>query len=381
MTPPARPPALTTDSPELITLRDEVRRVMQRFDADYWRTVDSERVFPEAFFKAMGEQGYFGTLLPERYEGSDAGPAAASVIIEEVNRSGGDATTLNAQMAICGTLLRDGSDAQRERYLADIARGTKRCLGVAATEPDSGADMRSLKSRARRDGDDWILDANKVFISLAEHTDLMFLLLQADEGPTVFLLDMDEVGEHVERQPVPMVVNRLTTSLFVDGLRVPDSARLGPVGGGLSCLMKGFAPRRIFAAAESLGNARFLLDLSVAHAKERVTFNRPIGSNQGVQYPLTQAHARVEAADLMRWDALRVLQLGQDAGPRSAMAKVLASEACWEVGRAAMTAFGGWALASEMHVERKIRESMVFVFNNMLWSYLSERELGLPKAF
>jgi hypothetical protein len=215
----------------------------------------------------------------------------------------------------------------------------------------------------------------------AEHTRLMLLLVQAAEGPTLFLLDCDEVGDQIEMRPVEMIVNRLTTSLFIDGLRVADASRVGAVGSGLSCLMKGFAPRRIYAAAECIGNARFLLDRGLEHARQRVTFDRLIGSNQGVQYPLAQAYARVEAADLMRWDALRVLAAGEDAGPRSAMARLLASEASSEAGRAAMTAFGGWALAAEMHVERKLRDSMVFAFNNMLWSYLAERGLGLPKAF
>jgi len=372
---------LGPDAPEIVAIRAQVRRLLQRFGLDYWRRVDAERAFPSDFFAAAGEQGYFATLLPHMYGGSEAGPAAASVVIEEINRAGGDATTVNAQMAICGTILRDGTDAQKEAYLPGVASGEIRCLGVAATEPDSGADMRNLKSTARRDGDDWILDAQKVFISLAEHTRVILLLVQADAGPTVFLLDRDEVGDQIELRPVEMVVNRLTTSLFIDALRVPDTARVGAVGAGLSCLMKGFAPRRIYAAAECIGNARFLLDLSLEHARQRVTFDRVIGSNQGVQYPLAQAYARVEAADLMRWDALRVLGAGEDAGPRSAMAKLLASEASWETGRAAMTAFGGWALTAEMHIERKLRDSMVFVFNNMLWSYLAERGLGLPKAF
>ena len=369
------------NAPELVAIRQQISRVMARFGPEYFYQVERERAFPAEFFEAMGAQGYFGALLPEAYGGSNAGPSAASVLIEEVNRAGGDATTLNAQMAICGTLLRDGTDAQRTRYLPGVATGQIRCLGVAATEADSGADMRTLKSRARRDGSDWILDAQKIFISLAEHTRLILLLAQADEGPTVFLLDREEVGQHIQLSPIEMIVNRLTTSLFIDSLRVPDSARVGPAGQGLACLMKGFVPRRILAAAECIGNARFLLDRSLDHAKQRVTFGRVIGSNQGVQYPLAQAYARVEAADLMRWDALRALQAGEDAGPRSAMAKLLASEACWETARAALTAFGGWALASDYHIERKLRESTVFVFNNMLWSLLAERVLGLPKAF
>lgn len=369
------------DAPEVAALRAEVRRTMQDFPPDYWQQVDRERAFPEAFFDAIGRAGYFGTLLPSAYGGADAGPVAASVLIEEISRAGGDAAAINAQLSICTTLARDGNEALKQRYLPEIARGTIRCLAVAATEPDSGADMRTLKSRARREGDAWVLDAQKVFISFAEHTRLLFVLAQTDEGPTVFLLDRATLCGGLELRPIEMIVNRLTTSLFLDGVRVSDEARIGPVGGGLACLMKGFSARRIFAASECLGNARFLLDRALDNARERQTFGRTIGANQGVQYPLAQAHVRVEAADLMRWEALRTLTSGADAGARSAMAKLLASEACWEMGRAAMTAFGGWALASELHIERKLRDSTIFLFNNMLWSYVAEQSLGLPKAF
>jgi len=363
-------------------VRQNVRRLMEGFGTDYWAERDRAGEFPDAFFAAVAEAGYFGTLLPEAHGGTDAGPGVASVVVEEINRAGGDATAINAQMLIPGTLLRDGSDAQRARYLSDVASGACRFLTVAATEPDSGADMSSLQSSAKRDGDGWVLDANKVFISMAEHTRVMLVLVTTDEGPTLFLLDMDEHRGAVELRPIEMVTNRMTTMLFIDSLRVGDDARLGPVGGGLKCLMKGFAVRRAMAAAECIGNARFMLDRSLDHAKQRVTYGRPIGQNQGVQYPLAQAYARVEAADLMRWDALTRAEAGQpDAAARAAMAKVLGSEACWETARAALTTFGGWGLTTEYQVERKLRESMVYVFNNMLLSYLSHNVLGLPKAF
>lgn len=371
------PPSLD----DLQDVRSAVRKLMLGFGPDYFRETDAARAFPDAFFEAAGEAGYFGTMIPEDFGGSDAGPSIASVIVEEINRAGGDASVVNAQMSICGTLARDGSDEQKARYLADVASGKVRFLSVAATEPDSGADMSSLISSAKRDGDHWILDAHKVFISMVKHSRLLILLTMAEEGATLFLLDLDDVGDEVEIQPLDMIANRMTTMVFIEGLRVPDSARLGPVGGGLKCLMKGFAPRRALAAAECIGNARFLLDMSLEYAKERVTFDRPIGQNQGVQYPLAHAYAQVEAADLMRWDALRMIESGVEAGARSALSKVLASEAAWETARAAMTAYGGWALSSEIHVERKLRESTVFVFNNMLLSYIAERVLGLPKAF
>ena len=363
------------------TLRGEIRKLMAAFGPEYWAAQDQQRSFPEEFFAAVAQAGYLGTLIPEAFGGQGAGAAVASVVVEEINRAGGDATAINAQMSICGTLVRDGS-AEQHAYLRDIASGKLRCLSVAATEPDSGADMGSLQSYARRDGKDWIIDAKKVFISMAEHTDLMLLLVKADEGPTVFLLDRRELKDAIEIRPVDLVTNRMTTMVFIDGLRVPDSARIGGVGQGLSALMKGFVVRRALAAAECIGNARFMLDRSLEHARTRETFGRPIGQNQGVQYPLAQAYSRVEAADLMRWDALRSAAAHEPAASgRSAMAKVLASEAAWETARAALTTFGGWGLATEYHMERKLRESTVYVFNNMLLSLLSQQVLGLPKAF
>ncbi len=362
-------------------IRQAVRRILSGFGPEYWRSLDAAREFPSAFVEVMSAGGYAGVLIPEAYGGLDLGPGVASVVVEEINRAGGDAAVINAQMALSGVLVRDGSKRQRERYLRPIASGELRLLTVAATEPDSGADMSRLRSTARRDGKGWVIDANKVFSSLAEHTRLLILLVRTEQGPTLFLLDLQEVGDSVELHPIQMIANRLTTTLFIDGLRVPDSARLGPVGGGLGCLMKGFAVRRVLAAAESIGNARFFLDRALKHAKTRETFGRPIGQNQGVQYPLAAAHARVEAADLMRWDAADRIERGQDAGGRSALAKVLASEAAWEAGRAALVSFGGWGLAAEYDIERKLRDASVFVFNNMLLSYISENVLGLPKAF
>ena len=371
---------MTADASEVLAIRAAVRELMKAFPPDYWREIDERRSFPERFFQTMGEAGYFATLISEEDGGTGAGPHVASAVIEEVNRAGGDAATINAQMAICGVLSRHGSPEQK-RVLKHIADGSVRCLGVAATESDSGADMTELQSVATRDGDGWVLTAKKMFISMAEHTQLMFVLVKTDAGSTLFMIDREQAGEAIEVRPMPMVVNRMTTALFIDHLRVKDSARVGPLGKGLECLMGGFAMRRILASAEAIGNARFLLDLSLEHARTRETQRGPIGQNQGVQYPLAQAYAKVEAADLMRQDALRMLMTGEEAGGRSALAKILASEAAWETARAALTTFGGWALTSEMHIERKLRESTVFVFNNLLLSYVAQRVLSLPKAF
>lgn len=362
---------------------DEVRAALgpalQRFGPDYWREQDAAKTFPTAFFDTIGEAGYFGTFIPEAYGGLDAGARVASVLVEEINRAGGDAASVNAQMAICRTLVLHGTEEQKQRYLPGVASGDIRFLTVAATEPDSGANMNELASSARRDGDDWLITASKVLISFAGHTRLLILLARAAEGTTLFLLDLDEVGDQVEMHPIDLVAHRMTASLFIDDLRVPDSARIGPVGEGLPCLMKGFVIRRVLAASEAIGNARFLLDRSIDYAKTRKTFDQLIGVNQGIQYPLVQAYAKVEAADLMRWDVLDLVDRGEDAVPRSAMAKVLASEAAWETSRAALTTFGGWGLASEYHVERKLREGTVYVFNNLLMNLIADRALGLPK--
>jgi acyl-CoA dehydrogenase len=362
---------------------DEVRAALgpalQRFGPDYWREQDAAKTFPIEFFDTIGEAGYFGTFIPEAYGGLDAGARVASVLVEEINRAGGDAASVNAQMAICRTLVLYGTEEQKQTYLPGVASGDIRFLTVAATEPDSGANMAELASTARRDGDDWVINASKVLISFAEHTRLMILLARADEGTTLFLLDLDELGDKVEMHPIDLVAHRMTSSLFIDDLRVPDSTRIGPVGEGLACLMKGFVIRRVLAASEAIGNARFLLDRSIEYAKTRKTFNQLIGVNQGIQYPLVQAYSKVEAADLMRWDVLDLVDRGEDAVPRSAMVKVLASEAAWETSRAALTTFGGWGLASEYHVERKLREGTVYVFNNLLMNLIADRALGLPK--
>ena len=360
-------------------VRAAIGPALQRFGPDYWREQDAAKAFPVEFFEAIGALGYFGTFIPEAYGGLDAGARVASVLVEEINRAGGDASSVNAQMAICRTLVLHGSEEQKQKYLPGVSSGEIRFLTVAATEPDSGANMNELASTARRDGDDWVLNASKVLISFAAHTRLLILLARADEGTTLFLLDLDEVGDRVEMHPIDMIAHRMTSSLFIDELRVPDSTRIGPIGDGLPCLMKGFVIRRVLAAAEAIGNARFLLDQSVEYAKTRKTFDQLIGVNQGIQYPLVQAYAKVEAADLMRWDVLDLVDRGQDAVPRSAMAKVLASEAAWETTRAALTTFGGWGLASEYHVERKLREGTVYVFNNLLMNLIADRALGLPK--
>ncbi len=359
-------------------VRATLGAALQRFGPDYWREQDAAKSFPTAFFDTVGEAGYFGTFIPEAYGGHEAGPRVAAVLVEEINRAGGDAAVVNAQMAICRTLVLHGTEEQKKRYLPGVASGAIRFLTVSATEPESGADMSELGSTAVRDGDHWVINARKVLTSFVEHTRLLILLAKADEGTTLFLIDLDEVDGHVEMHPIDLLANRMTANVFVDDLRVSDTARIGPPGEGLRCLMHGFVIRRALAASEAIGNARFLLDRAVDYAKTRKTSGELIGVNQGIQYPLVQAYAKVEAADLMRWDVFDLVDRGEDAVPRSALAKVLASEAAWETSRAALTTFGGWGLAAENHVERKLREGTVYVFNNLLMNLIANRALGLP---
>jgi acyl-CoA dehydrogenase len=369
------------DRSELGAVRANVRAICEKYGIDYWQKADQARAFPEEFVRTVGEAGYLGALIPAAWGGSEAGPGVAGVIVEEINRFGGDAAVVSAQMSISGALVRHGTEQQKRACLPDIATGRLRLLTVAATEPDSGADMSKLDSKATRAGSDWIIDAHKILISMAEHTRLLIVLVRTSDGPTLFLIDLEEARPHLSIHPIALVANRHATTLSIDDLRVPDSARIGPAGSGLSCLLDGFPVRRVLAASESIGNARFFLDRSLDHAKMRRTFGRLIGQNQGVQYPIAAAYAKVEAADLTRWDAVRLIERGEAAGGRSAIAKILASEAAWEAGRVALTTFGGWGLASEYHVERKLRDASVFVFNNMLLSYVAEQVLGLPKAF
>ncbi len=361
-------------------VRQQAQKLATAFSADYFRKQDHERRFPVELFDACGQAGLFGALIPVAYGGAGAGVETAGIVLETLNRGGADAAIVQAQMAICGTLTRDGSEEQKRRFLPDIASGKLRMLSVAATEPDSGAQMGELRSSARREGSNWIVSAQKVLISMAEHTDLMLLLARADEGATLFLIDVREHRDALQIHPIDMVAHRMTTTLFVDDLRLGDGARVGPAGGGVACLRKGFATRRVLAASECIGNGRFLLDRATAHAQTRRSGHTLIGACQGVQYPLAQAYAKIEAADLMRWDAIRRIDAGLDADERSALAKVLASEAAWEAARAAMTAFGGFGLTSEYHIERKLRECTVFVFNNLLWNLIAARGLHLPSA-
>jgi len=362
------------------TERSHIRRLMAKWTPEYWRACDRAQTFPEQFFNAVGHAGYFGALISTEDGGSNAGLGLASVLAEEVNHAGGDAAALNAQMTVCNALARNGSPTQRA-LLPEIAAGRVRLLSVAATEPDSGSHMLHLSSSAIRHGDDWVIDAKKVLISLAEQTELLLLLAQATGGPTLFLLDLRDPVQRraVEIRPIELMVNRLTTTLFIDQLRLPDSARVGDEGAGLACLMKGFATRRIMAAAECLGNARFLLDRAIEHAKVRSVGGALLGTHQAVSHPLALAYAKVEAADLMRWDAVARAEAGLDAGARSALAKLLASQAAWEAAQAALVTFGGWGLASEYHIERKLRESAIFVFNNQLCNWVASNTLGLPE--
>jgi len=356
-------------------LREELADMTPRERAHTWQGFDA------GFSRKLGEKGWIGMTWPREYGGQERSVLERYVLLEELLAAGAPVAAHWIADRQSGTLLlRFGREDVRRRYLPAMARGELFCC-IGMSEPNSGSDLASIRTRATRVDGGWKVNGSKLWTTNADKAHLMIALVRTSEGPTLFLLELDEVRPHLEIRPIELIANRHTTTLFIDGLRVPDSARLGPVGGGLRCLMDGFPLRRVLAAAESLGNARFFLERSIEHARTRSTFGRLIGQNQGVQYPIAQVYGRIEAADLMRWDAVRLIEQGAEAGGRSALAKILASEAAWEAGRVALTTFGGWGLAGEYHVERKLRDAAVFVFNNMLLSYVAERVLGLPKAF
>ena len=354
------------------------RDLLRAFPPDYWRGTDEARAFPTACFERAGELGAYGILLAEEHGGTHLGPRALARLIRLLHAGGADAAPLHAQAVMSGILVRGGASQRLMALLPALAAGTTRMLSVAATEPDAGLDFSTLATTATRDGEGWRLEGRKIYISFAEHSDWIIVLTRAAEGPTLFAVPRDAAG--LELRPMKMITNRMTTLLFLDDVAVDDDLRVGAPGKGLEILAKGFVMRRIVAACEAVGNARFVMEKAVEHARTRVVFGRPIGANQGVQYPLAQAACKVYAAELAIEDALATMERGDATQAPSSMARLLAAEAAEEATRAALTAFGGMALATEAHIERKLRENTVYGFDNLLLGLVAERHLGLPKS-
>jgi acyl-CoA dehydrogenase len=375
-------------------IRASVRRLCERFDLDYWRRCDEARTYPEEFVRAMGEAGWLGLLIPEEYGGGGMGIAEANIVLEEINRSGGSGAACHAQMYTMGALLRHGSEEQKRRYLPQIASGALRLQAFGVTEPDAGSDTTRITTFARKTDRGYVITGQKVFTSRYQHSDLMLLLARTTpleearkktDGMSLFLIDTRDAGEAIAAVPIETMINHETNALFISGLEVRADALIGEEGRGFSYLLDGLNAERILIASECIGDGRWFIERATSYANSRVVFGRPIGKNQGVQFPIARAHMAIEAADMVRLKAAALFDAHEPCGPEANMAKYLASEASWEAADVAMTTLGGYGLASEYHVERKWRETRLYrtapIANNLVLAYVAEHVLGLPRSY
>ena len=377
-------------------IRDAVARLCGDYPGEYWRELDRDRAYPTAFVKDLTDNGYLSVLIPEEYGGSGLGISAAAAILEEIQKSGGNGAACHAQMYTMGTVLRHGSAAQKREYLPKIASGELRLQAFGVTEPTSGTDTLSLRTTAVRDGNDgYVVNGQKVWTSRAEHSDLMLLLARTTpkeaaerrtEGLSVFIVDMRKaLGNGLEIQPIRTMINHATTEIFFDNLRIPADSLVGEEGKGFRYIIDGMNAERILIAAECIGDARWFIRKASDYAGERRVFDRPIGQNQGVQFPIAEAYAKTEAADLMVGKAAALFEAGEPCGEQANMAKYLASEASWQAADMCMQTHGGFAFAEEYDVERKFRETRLYriapISNNFVLSYIAEHVLGLPRSY
>ena len=377
-------------------IRDAVARLCDRFPGEYWREHDRERSYPGEFVTALTEAGYLSVLIPEEYGGTGLGIGAAAAILEEIHKSGGNGAACHAQMYIMGTVLRHGSDEQKRKYLPAIAAGTLRLQAFGVTEPTSGSDTLNLRTTAVKDGNDaYVVNGQKVWTSRAEHSDLMLLLARttpkADvkkrtEGLSVFIVDMrEDLGHGLEIRPIRTMINHATTEIFFDNLRIPAGCLIGEEGRGFRYIIDGMNAERILIAAECIGDARWFIKKAADYAREREVFGRPIGRNQGIQFPIAKAYADSEAADLMVRRATELFEAGAPCGAEANMAKLLAGEASWQAADMCMQTFGGFAFAEEYDVERKFREARLYriapISTNLILSFIAEHVLDLPRSY
>lgn len=384
--------ALGEDYPEI---RLGVRKICAGFPGAYWRDLDARQAYPDIFVTALTEAGYLAALIPEEYGGAGLPLRAASIILEEIHAAGCNAAACHAQLYIMGTLLRHGSPAQKERYLPAIASGKTRLQAFGVTEPSTGTDTTQIKTRAQRDGDHYVVNGQKVWTSRALQSDLLLLLARtAPPGPTqrrgdglsVFLVDIKaSLGRGLEIRPLPAMINHNTTEIFFDQLRVPAENLIGEEGKGFRYLLDGLNAERILIASEALGDAHWFLRVARDYAQSRIVFDRPIGQNQGVQFPLARAYAETEAADLMVRKAAALFDAGATCGAEANMAKLLAADASWHAGEACLQTHGGFGLARDYDVERKWRETRLFqiapISTNLILAYLGEHVLALPRSY
>ncbi len=376
-------------------IRDAIRDLCAQFPADYFRQVDEERGYPEAFVNALPEAGWLAALIPVEYGGSGLGLLEASVIMEEINRCGGNSGACHGQMYNMGTLLRHGSKAQKEHYLPKIASGELRLQSMGVTEPTTGTDTTKIKTTAVRKGDRYVVNGQKVWISRVQHSDLMILLARTtplaevtkkSEGMSIFIVDLREaIGNGMEVRPIRNMVNHETNELFFENLEIPAENLIGEEGKGFKYILDGLNAERALIAAECIGDGYWFIDKVTQYAKERVVFGRPIGQNQGVQFPIAKAYVNIEAASLMRYKACELFDAGQPCGAEANMAKMLAADASWEAANACLQFHGGFGFAAEYDVERKFRETRLYqvapISTNLILSYVAEHVLGLPRSF
>ena len=385
----------SVDEATLEQIRAAVAELCRRFPGEYWRDLDRRRAYPTEFVQAMTEAGYLGVLIPEDFGGSGLGLTVAAAILEEVHASGGNAAALHAQMYTMGTVLRHGSAAQKARFLPGIAAGTLRLQAFGVTEPTAGTDTTSIRTTAERRGDVYVVNGQKIWTSRAEHSDLMLLLARTtpqeqtkkkSDGLSVFLVDMREaVGRGMEVRPIRAMINHATTEVFFDNLEIPAENLLGQEGRGFRYILDGMNAERILIAAECIGDARWFIEKARDYANARVVFGRPIGQNQGVQFPIARAYAESQAARLMVYRAAELYESGTPCGAEANMAKLLASEASWHAADTCLQTHGGFGFAEEYDVERKFRETRLYqvapISTNLILAYLGEHVLGMPRSY
>jgi len=376
-------------------IRDAIRDLCAQFPAEYHRKIDEERGYPEAFVEALTKAGWMAALIPEEYGGSGLGLTEASVIMEEINRAGGNSGACHGQMYNMGTLIRHGSEEQRKRYLPKIATGELRLQSMGVTEPTTGTDTTRIKTTAVRKGDRYVINGQKVWISRIQHSDLMILLARTtpldqvkkkSEGMSIFIVDIEEaIGKGLEVRPILNMVNHETNELFFDNLEIPAENLIGEEGQGFKYILTGLNAERTLIAAECIGDGYWFIDKVTEYTKERVVFGRPIGQNQGVQFPIAESFIEVEAANLMRFEACRRYDAHLPCGTQANMAKYLAAKASWEAANACLQFHGGFGFACEYDVERKFRETRLYqvapISTNLILSYVAEHVLGLPRSF
>jgi acyl-CoA dehydrogenase len=379
---------------ELREVRDGVERLCRKFDVAYWQRLEEDRVYPEEFVQALQDGDWLSILIPEEYGGGGKTIQTAATVLESITRTGCFAAAAHAQLYTMGALLRHGNDEQKKRFLPGVASGAYRLQAFGITEPDAGSDTTRISTRAVRTGDHYVVNGSKVFISRFFHSDLMLLLVRTTpyeevtrktHGISLFIVDIQDAGNAITATPIKTMVNHETAALHIENLRVPAENLIGDEGGGFRCILSGLNAERILVASEHVGAALYLLERAAQYAGQRSVFDRPIGSNQGVQFPLARAYADVSAASLLRWRACELYEKGQQPGYEANAAKLLASTAKWAAANAAMDTFGGYGMATEYGIESKFREARLSlvapISNNLTLAYIATEILGLPRSY